>query len=571
MNDQKRANQTRLAKQRVDYVAMLDLTNKTISENLAHPDLREETRGPNGERTWDNLRDIMHMDGVFVAESNNYISLLVEMIEVEENQLTELADDIENTTKKGITLGITVSAIGIVLGIILAIIITRSITTPIQTCLNVAQDISNGNVNVKIDIDSKDETGELANAMNSMVNSIKGLVSDIDKVANSAMRGELKTRVDERKHKGEYANIMKGFNGTLDAITDPINEAMVVMEKIANKNLTARITGNYKGDLKEFADNINKAVQNLDESLIQVDTAVDQISSASSEISSGSQVLAGATSEQASSLEEISASLEEINSLTGSNADNAKSGLKLADLAVIAVDSGNDAMEKMNKAMESILKSSQETGKIIKTIDEIAFQTNLLALNAAVEAAHAGDAGKGFAVVAEEVKNLALRSAEAAKNTNVLIEEAGKNSTVGSNIVEQVTKSFQEMKEQFNKVKSIVNEISASSTEQAHGVSQISTGIHDMNRVTQQNAANAEESASAAEELTSQAAELKNMVSTFSVSRRETGGYRPTSKQTKLISNKTPNKPKQINNPSNYEVKPDSLLPLDNLDDDDFI
>jgi methyl-accepting chemotaxis protein len=349
---------------------------------------------------------------------------------------------------------------------------------------------------------------------------------------------------------------------------------MSVMDRLAHKDLTVRISGKYQGDFNDLKENINLAASTLEESITQVGIAVDQITSAANEISSGSQTLAEATSQQASSLEEISSSLEEINSLTGNNADNAKSGLKLADLAVIAVDQGNDSMEKMNKAMETILKSSQETGRIIKTIDEIAFQTNLLALNAAVEAAHAGDAGQGFAVVAEEVKNLALRSAEAAKNTNVLIEESGRNSEMGSKIVDDVTKSFLQMKEQFNKVKSIVNEISASSDEQSHGVNQINTGVQEMNRVTQQNAANAEESAAAAEQLSGQSAELKSMVNSFSLSKKS--GRTFTQKPApKLTMNSAPKKsfgkPLSVNKPKNsVEVKPDTILPLDNLDDDDF-
>jgi methyl-accepting chemotaxis protein len=449
------------------------------------------------------------------------------------------------------------------------------ITKPIGDCVEAANNLAKGNTNIDIVVNSADETGILSTAMQNMIRSIKQMYDDVIYLSEEAIAGHLKSRADVRRHEGDYAKIVKGLNDTLDAISTPLSEAMSVMDKLAHKDLTARIKGNYNGELNTLKEDINLAGQNLEDALIQVDMAVEQISAASSEISSGSQVLAEATSEQASSLEEISSSLEEINSLTGNNADNAKSGLKLADQAVLAVDEGNQAMEKMNKAMESILQSSQETAKIIKTIDEIAFQTNLLALNAAVEAAHAGDAGKGFAVVAEEVKNLALRSAEAAKTTNVLIEESGHNSELGSRIVEQVTKSFNEMKDQFNKVKSIVNEISASSDEQAHGVNQISTGVGEMNRVTQQNAANAEESASAAEELNSQAAELKSMVNSFSLSKKSgpsryskpvtshsiNQDRRSTTSQTKQIPHKKP---------GGYEVKPEAVLPLDSFDDDDF-
>jgi len=510
----------------------------------------------------------------YYEETVKYLNAMEEIIQFNEDRLRTMGEEIHQDVVKNITMGLTISIIGILLAVFLAILITRSITQPISTCVSVAENLAHGNTNVKIDIDSKDETGILANAMRDMVRSITMMYEDAVYLTEEALAGRLKSRADAKKHQGDYQKIINGVNEILDAVMAPINEAMTVMGNLSHKDLTSRVNGDYRGDMKTFKEDINTAATTLEESLIQVDMAVDQISSASQEISSGSQVLAEATSEQASSLEEISSSLEEINSLTGNNADNAKSGLKLADLAVMAVDEGNVAMEKMNKAMESILKSSQETGKIIKTIDDIAFQTNLLALNAAVEAAHAGEAGKGFAVVAEEVKNLALRSAEAAKNTDALIEESSRNSEMGSRIVEQVTKSFLEMKEQFNKVKSIVNEISASSDEQSHGVSQISTGVGEMNRVTQQNAANAEESASAAEELTSQAAELKNMVNTFNISRKSSsrGGasnYKPTT--AKGSDRRTP--PKQIpqaKKPAGYEVKPENVLPLDSLDDDDF-
>ncbi|MCL1826909.1 MAG: methyl-accepting chemotaxis protein [Candidatus Cloacimonetes bacterium] len=459
----------------------------------------------------------------FYDVSSSYIRILKELIYNEQIDMRQEAGEMDSSMRHSITLVVTVSVIAIILGLLLAVLITRSITGPIQKCLVATQSISQGDLEVNLDMDARDEIGMLSRDMNLMINSIQNLYDDIKDVANKAIEGELEARASSEKHKGKYSDIITKFNGTLDAVTIPMNEAMSVMDQVANKDLTARITGDYKGDMKKFGENINKAVSNLDESLVLVDMAVDQISASSNEITTGSQSLAEATSEQASSLEEISASLAEINSLTNGNADNAKSGLRLADLAVVAVDTSNMAMDKMNLAMEAIQKSSEETSKIIKTIDEIAFQTNLLALNAAVEAAHAGDAGKGFAVVAEEVKNLALRSAAAAKDTNSLIEESTKNTNVGSNIVQQVSDSFEQMKEQFNKVKTIVNEISASSDEQANGVNQISTGVHEMNRVTQQNAANAEESASAASELSSQATELKKMVSNFVVSRTDMG------------------------------------------------
>jgi methyl-accepting chemotaxis protein len=514
---------------------------------------------------------VSHLFGDYRKSQDQYFKTIEAFITYQTNEMNNSGKDINKYIENSIITVIVSIVIGLIIALTLAILITKMITKPINECVKVANELANGNTAVNIDVDSQDETGILSLAMKKMIDSIKEMYNDATYLSDAAIAGKLKTRADVKKHKGDFAKIVNGVNETLDAVINPITEAMQVMKQLANKNLTARVTGNYNGDLNTFKEDINLAAQDLEESLIQVDMAVEQITAASNQISSGSQILAEATSEQASSLEEISSSLEEINSLTANNADNAKNGLNLSEQAVKAVDEGNIAMEKMNNAMASILQSSQETGKIIKTIDEIAFQTNLLALNAAVEAAHAGEAGKGFAVVAEEVKNLALRSADAAKNTNTLIEEATKNSEMGSNIVEQVTKSFIEMKEQFTKVKSIVNEITASSEEQAHGVNQISSGVEEMNRVTQQNAANAEESASAAEELNSQAAELKNMVNQFTLSQKR-HSYNNSKKPNKQIPNERRNT-KQIphQKPKNsYELNPENILPLDNVDDDDF-
>ncbi len=238
----------------------------------------------------------------------------------------------------------------------------------------------------------------------------------------------------------------------------------------------------------------------------------EQVASASGQVSAASQSLAEGATEQAAGLEETSSSLEEMSSMTKQNADNAQQANALAAEACRAADAGADSMGRMNRAIEDIQKSSDETAKIIKVIDEIAFQTNLLALNAAVEAARAGEAGKGFAVVAEEVRNLAMRSAEAAKNTASMIEESVKNSGSGVEIASEVGKSLDEIVQRIGKTTDLVSEIAAASQEQAQGIDQVNTAVTQMDKVTQQNAANAEESASASEELSSQAESMNSIV-----------------------------------------------------------
>ncbi|MBW8000828.1 MAG: methyl-accepting chemotaxis protein [Planctomycetes bacterium] len=238
----------------------------------------------------------------------------------------------------------------------------------------------------------------------------------------------------------------------------------------------------------------------------------EQVASASSQVSSASQSLAEGATEQAAGLEETSSSLEEMASMTKQNADNAQQANTLASEARKAANTGSEAMAKMNTAIQEIQKSSDETAKIIKVIDEIAFQTNLLALNAAVEAARAGEAGKGFAVVAEEVRNLAMRSAEAAKNTSAMIEESVKNSKNGVDIASEVGKVLEDIVQGIGKTTDLVGEIAAASAEQSQGIDQVNTAVNQMDKVTQQNAANAEESASASEELSAQAESMTQVV-----------------------------------------------------------
>ncbi|MBN2512919.1 MAG: hypothetical protein JXB18_08285 [Sedimentisphaerales bacterium] len=238
----------------------------------------------------------------------------------------------------------------------------------------------------------------------------------------------------------------------------------------------------------------------------------DEIAAAASEVSGHSQSLANATTEQAAGLEETSASLEEMSSMTRQNADNAKQANVLAAEARKAANNGSEAMTQMAQAIGDIRKSSDETAKILKVIDEIAFQTNLLALNAAVEAARAGEAGKGFAVVAEEVRNLAMRSAEAAQNTAGLIEQSVSYARNGVAICGQVKTALDEIVAGIAKTTDLVGEISAGSNEQAQGVGQISQAVSQMGNTTQQNASVAQSSASAAEQLNAQAGRLNEVI-----------------------------------------------------------
>ena len=238
----------------------------------------------------------------------------------------------------------------------------------------------------------------------------------------------------------------------------------------------------------------------------------DQVASASGQVSSASQSLAEGAAEQAASIEETSSSLEEMSSMTKQNADNAGQADGLMKDTNQVIVRANESMSELTTSMGEISKANEETQKIIKTIDEIAFQTNLLALNAAVEAARAGEHGAGFAVVAEEVRNLAMRSADAAKNTSDLIEGTVTKTRDGSELVSRTNEAFSEVSTSSSKVGELVAEIAAASNEQAQGIGQVNIAVTEMDKVTQSNAANAEESASASEEMNTQAEQMKTFV-----------------------------------------------------------
>jgi methyl-accepting chemotaxis protein len=253
---------------------------------------------------------------------------------------------------------------------------------------------------------------------------------------------------------------------------------------------------------RSIAKPINRVVEGLTNN-------ADQVSTGSVQVSSASHSLAEGASEQAAGIEETTSSIEEMSSMTKHNAENANQANTLMAETSRVVDEANHSMGALTQSMKEISSASEETAKIIKTIDEIAFQTNLLALNAAVEAARAGEAGAGFAVVADEVRNLAMRAADAARNTANLIEGTVTKIKIGSEVVTKTNEAFAKVATGAKKVGELVGEISAASNEQAQGIEQINRAVSEMDKVVQKNAANAEESASAAEEMNSQAEQMK--------------------------------------------------------------
>jgi methyl-accepting chemotaxis protein len=315
--------------------------------------------------------------------------------------------------------------------------------------------------------------------------------------------------------------IVDGVNKTLDLVITPVNETVAVLKRLAEGDLTLRMTGEYKGDFDILKTALNDSLESFNDTLGQVNTAVDQVAEGSLQVSQASQSLSQGATEQASSLEEITSSITEIASQTKLNTESAGTVNNLAKTAKSNAENGNTQMQNLVVAMGDINKSAEEIKKIVKAIDDISFQINLLALNANVEAARAGKYGKGFAVVAEEVRNLAVRSANSVKDTTRMVDDTIANIERGNTLCDLTAKQLADIVGGAAQVATLAEEVATASKEQTLGLEQVSTGLNQIDQVTQANTASSEESASASEELSSQSQQVKNMLARFKLRAKE--------------------------------------------------
>ncbi|NOI27220.1 methyl-accepting chemotaxis protein [Vibrio coralliilyticus] len=409
-----------------------------------------------------------------------------------------------------------------------------AVVTPLTVAANCVDQIAKGQVPSPIEEHYNGDFNLLKNNLNTCIAAIKQLIDDANALAIAAVEGKLDNRADTSRHQGDFKQIVEGMNQTLDAMVEPTNECKEVLARLADGDLTSTVKGNYQGDFAVLKEAVNTSIENLLELIKNISQSAGIVNNSVSELSSGVVNLSHRTEDQAASLERTSASMSDMTESVKQNADNASLATDLARDAQVKAQRGGEVVERAVVSMAEINSSSKRISDIIGVIDEIAFQTNLLALNAAVEAARAGEQGRGFAVVAGEVRNLAQRSAQAAKEIKELIRDSVSKVEEGTELVNESGSTLKDLVSSVEKVTSMIAEISAGSSTQSNRISKVNETIKDMDDMTQQNAALVEEASANSTSMEEQVNSVIQLLSSFKIEDISTSPSSRTEAQTVL-------------------------------------
>ena len=394
---------------------------------------------------------------------------------------------------------------------------------PLNVAANYVDQISKGAIPAKITDTYNGDFNVLKNNLNTCVDAVNALVADANMLAMAAVEGRLATRADASKHQGDFRKIVQGVNDTLDAVITPLNNIKEVIDALGRNDMSVSLKGEYRGDFLALKEAFERALMEINGTLHQIVDAVEQVGQSAEQLNAASQNMASTSQEQSSSVEEVTSSVEETDTQVKANTDAANTANQLVMGTSQAANAGQTKMGAMTTAMNEINASARNIAKIIKVIDEIAFQTNLLALNAAVEAARAGQHGRGFAVVAQEVRNLAGRSAKAARETAELIENSVKQVSDGVGIAKETSEALNQIVTNVVKVKDLVGEIATASAEQSRGVGQINVAMNQVAKAAQEGSQQSEELAASSGELANLADRMREEVRRFKLRERTRG------------------------------------------------